>query len=285
MKPMLRLVLPLLAILTISLACSLTAGQSPTPTLAAPAVETAPQTAASQAAPQEQATQPPSNANTQPPQPTVAPATAASAGDDPFQPDPLDRVLDLRSVTFTLTTQRPDGATRMIAGQIDSAGALHIVINEPAYDISGMPAGFEAAPETPVVEFYVLDGKVYMPDAGDESWKTAPVDTDFMTSFSRELHGMESPALWLNLLPDGSVSLAGSEDSGGFQANHYIVSGQVSGQTITGSFWKDPQTNTLLAAELHVPAALLSAPDDPQSGELIITLKVEKAIVASISLP
>ena len=215
----------------------------------------------------------------------VVPTSKPPSEEDPFSPDPLDRILDLRSVAFTLTTQRPDGSIRTITGQIDEYGSLHITINEPAYDISGMPAGLERPAENPVVEFYVLNDHVYIPDAVEENWKTVSIDSNCRTSFSRELHGMESPALWLDLLPAGSVTPASSEDSGGFHAQCYAVSGQISDQTVTGKFCKDPQTNTLLAAELHVPAALLSTPDDPQSGEMVITLKVEKMEVPPITLP
>jgi hypothetical protein len=40
-----------------------------------------------------------------------------------------------------------------------------------------------------------------------------------------------------------------------------------------------------MQAELHIPAALISTPDQPQSGELTITLKTEKADVPPVTLP
>ena len=59
----------------------------------------------------------------------------------------------------------------------------------------------------------------------------------------------------------------------------------MSGQAITGSLWVDPEAFTLIQAELHVPAALMAAPDETASGELKITMAVEKADVAAVQLP
>jgi hypothetical protein len=72
---------------------------------------------------------------------------------------------------------------------------------------------------------------------------------------------------------------------GGFTADKYTVSGVVSEQTISGALWYDPASHALVKAELHVPAALNSNPEAPESGEFVITLNAEKAEIAPITLP
>ena len=217
---------------------------------------------------------------------SAQPAVEAVPGDDPSpSSDPLDHLLGLRSIRFHLTTQQVDGALRSMEGAIDAAGNMHLKFVEPPDDLAGMPAGFQAAPEAPQTELFVLGGRAYQPDEQNPDWKTTPIDENFASSLSQQLHGMESPALWLNLLPVGSIIPAGSETVGGFAANRYTVQGQVSGAMISGSIWKDPQSNALVRAELHIPAALLSPADAPQAGELRITLTAEKAAVDPIALP
>jgi hypothetical protein len=212
-------------------------------------------------------------------------ANVESNPDDEFflLPDPLDEMLNLRSIQFELVTKEVDGATRTIEGEIDQAGNMHLKFTDPAFDTTGMPADFKVANTAPETELYVLDGKAYQPNDQDPAWKTTPVDEDFKANFSLELHGMESLASWLNLLPKGSVTADGSEEVGGFQTARFKVDGEISGERVFGTIWKDSQTSALIQAEIHVPAALLSTPDAPLSGEMLITLNVQKAEIQAIA--
>lgn len=222
---------------------------------------------------------------------SVAKATQSMPGstqddDEAFQqPDPLDRLLDLRSIEFNLTTQRPDGTSRTIEGEIDSSGNMHLRFSDPPYDVEGMPEGFKADSKAPVTEVYVLQGKAYVPDADAPDWKTTPLDENFLASFAQELHGMESLALWLDILPAGSLTPVGTEEVGGFQTNRYGVDGKISEKRIFGSLWKEAEHNALVQAEIHIPASLFSTADEPSSGEMLITLKAQRAKVEEISLP
>jgi hypothetical protein len=274
-------VIPLL-ILLMSVSCSLPlifAQDPPTATVAA----AGPVSATANNTPQVkiEATTPAKS----PAQATLTRPAEASTADLALQPDPLDFLLNLRSIKFNLSTQRPDGTTRSIEGEIDSSGNLHLKITDPAYDTSGMPKDFTAGKGAPQTELFVLGGKAYLPDALEPAWKTTPIDEQFGVNFSKELHGMDGPALWLNLLPVGSVTADGSEQVGGFAAKRYKVAGTVSGSKIIGTIWKDPQSNALVQAELHIPAALLNSPQEPGAGEMVITLNAQKADVKAITLP
>ncbi len=131
----------------------------------------------------------------------------------------------------------------------------------------------------------MIGDKAYSPNDQDPTWRTTPFDDAYPASLSLELHRWESPAFWLNVLPAGSIQPAGSESVGGFTADKYTVHGTVNGQTITGTLWEEPQADALVQAELHIPAALLSAPSQPQAGEMLITLKAHKADIAPAVLP
>ena len=199
--------------------------------------------------------------------------------------DPLDNLLTLRSVQFILDSQYPDGSRRTIRCEIDNAGNMHILTDEPAMDDSGMPKDRPPQGISPQVEIFVLDGKAYTPDDLNPNWKTVPVDDNFIPNFTIELHGMDGPALWLNLLPADSIFKEDIESVGGFDAQRYRVQGKIGGEEVSGVFWKTPQTNTLVQVELHIPAALTNLPDEPSSGKLVITLKTQKVAIADITLP
>jgi hypothetical protein len=87
------------------------------------------------------------------------------------------------------------------------------------------------------------------------------------------------------MLPEGSIQPAGQDLVGGFAVDKYIVNGKVDNQTISGTLWEEPQSDALIQAELHIPGALLSDPDQPQSGELKIVLHTQKADVPAVTLP
>lgn len=221
------------------------------------------------------------------PESTATSAADPDAGADPLtdENDPLDNLLALRSVQFVMESQYPDGSRRTIQCEIDDVGNMHILTDEPAMDASGMPAERPPQNVSPQVEIFVLDGMAYTPDDLNPEWKTSPADDQFIANFAIELHGMDGPALWLNLLPAGSVVKEESENVGGFDAQRYRVKGEINGAEVTGALWKDPQTNALVQVELHIPAALLSLPAEPSTGELFISLKAQKADIAAIILP
>lgn len=222
-----------------------------------------------------------------PESPLPSEPTRPSANMDPLAvtPDPLDNLLALRSVQFTLESKYPDGSLRIINCEIDNAGNMHILTTEPAMDVTGMPEESQPPGASPQVEIFVLDGKAYTPDDLNPEWKTTPADEDFISNFSIEIHGMDGPALWLNLLPAGSVFKEVNETVGEFNAQRYRVEGVINGEKVTGSFWKDLQTNALVQAEIHIPAVLLTLPDELSTGELLITLRAQRAEIAEITLP
>ncbi len=219
-------------------------------------------------------------------QPQASPGTQTAAPQDvSSQPDPLDHLLGLRSIKFNLTITRPDKTNRSLDVAIDSAGNMHLTFGYNGIDLTGMPKDF-TAPATPVSsEVFVVDGKAYQPDDQDPAWMTTPFDENYLQTLSQELHGMESPALWLSLLPAGSLQPSGKETVGGFEADKYNVNGMVDAQKISGSIWEEPQSDALVQAELTIPAALFSALDQPQAGEMTITLKAQKADVPPVTLP
>ena len=213
------------------------------------------------------------------------PTQAVTSQDEILQPDPLDHLLEMRSIQFNLTVTRLDGTIRSLDAEIDSAGNMHLIFGYQGFDLTGMPKDFDPKALPASAEIFVIGSKAYLPDAQDPKWQTTPFDENYPASLSLELHGLESPALWLNILPPGSIQPAGQETVGGFAADKYSVDGKVDGQMISGTLWEEPQADALVQAELHIPAALLSPPDQPVSGEMLITLKAQKKDVASVVLP
>ena len=213
------------------------------------------------------------------------PTQTSAAQDEMLQPDPLDHLLGMRSVQFNLTVTRLDGAIRSLDAEIDAAGNMHLIFGYQGFDLTGMPKDYDAKALPPSAEIFVIGGKAYLNDDQDPNWKTTPFDETYPATLSLELHGLEGPSLWLNLLPPGSIQPAGNESVGGFAADKYTVDGSVDGQKISGTLWEEPQSDALVQAELHIPAALLSPPNQPKTGEMLITLKAQKKDVAPVALP
>ena len=266
-----------LTILFCAIACALPFNLSPA-NQNTPAAETAgPPTAT---APTQQP-QPVSGApSTTTPSTTRVPSTTALN-----KTDPLDRLLDLHPLQFTLTTARPDGTSRSINAQVDGAGNMHVTMQYKGYVLKSLPKGFDPTLMPGSSEVYVIGGKAYRPSKQELDWMTKPGNDDFKQSLALWLHGSDGPALWLEILPPGSIQKAGNESVGGFEAVKYLVKGMVENQNISGTLWEEIETDALVQAELHVPGALLSTPNHPQSGELKITLTAQKADIAPISLP
>ncbi|HMD89314.1 MAG TPA: hypothetical protein VKF38_09145 [Anaerolineaceae bacterium] len=260
-----QILLVVLSVAILSLACTLT--QIGAPANSTKAVTTLqPSSSASPAAAQ------------------MTPAVTSNPEDITRQ-DPLDHLLALHSVQIDLSTARPDNSSLSIHIDIDSSGNMHIKSNESAPDTKFIPQGFDPKAIITNSEIWVVAGKSYVPNDQDPNWVSNPVDNNSLQTLSMELHGMDSPALWLNMLPDGSIQPAGTETVGGFAADKYTVNGKVDNQTISGSLWEEPQSDALLQAELHIPGALLSDPSQPQTGELKIELKAQKANVQPLTLP
>ena len=216
---------------------------------------------------------------------TTTPSTRIPSTTALNKTDPLDRLLDLHPVQFTLTTSRPDGTSRSINAQVDAAGNMHVTMEYKGYALKSLPKGFNPNMMPGSSEVYVLGGKAYRPSKQELDWMIKPVNEDFKQSLTLWLHGSDGPALWLEILPPGSIQKAGNETVGGFKAVKYLVKGMVENQNISGTLWEEPETDALVQAELHVPGALLSTPDHPQSGELKINLTAQKADIAPIKLP
>ncbi|NJD60757.1 MAG: hypothetical protein FIA98_15295, partial [Anaerolineae bacterium] len=45
-------------------------------------------------------------------------------------PDPLNRLLDLRGISFSQSGARPDGSTQSIRGEIDATGNMHLTYTQ-----------------------------------------------------------------------------------------------------------------------------------------------------------
>ena len=210
--------------------------------------------------------------------------TGEVSRDIPAGPDPLDRLLELRSIQFNLTALQPDGASRSVQGEIDSAGNMHLKLHSPVPVLSDLPENFNMDLKLPEEsELYVVDGKAYQPDDQNPTWMLEPVANDYVKNLSGLLHGPDGPGLWLDLLPAGSLKPAGQATVGGFAADKYMVNVRVHDQIITGSLWYE--SHALVRVELHIPAALF-APDMPApQGELKVTLDVQKTAVSPVMLP
>ena len=204
---------------------------------------------------------------------------------NPASPDPLDHLLALHSVQIDLSINRPDGSSSSMHIDTDQIGNMHILSNESAPDAKDLPKGFDPKAIKSDSELWVVAGKSYLPNNEDANWMNTPLDSSYLKTLSQELQGMDGPALWLNMLPDGSIQPAGKETVGGFAADKYTVNGKVDNQIISGTLWEEPQSDALVQAELHVPGALLSSPDQPQAGEMKIVLKAQKADVPAVNLP
>jgi hypothetical protein len=234
----------------------------------------------------ESAALPTNNPPAEQPQPVSGtPSTSSPSPTALNKTDPLDRLLDLHPVEFTLTTYRPDGTSRSINAQVDAVGNMHVTREYKGYALKSLPQGFDPNLMPGSSEVYVIGGKAYRPSEQEPDWMIKPVNADFMQSLTLWLHGSDGLALWLEILPAGSIQKAGNETVGGFEAVKYLVKGMVENQNISGTLWEETETDALVQAELHVPGALLSTPDHPQSGELKITLTAQKVDIAPIKLP
>jgi hypothetical protein len=59
----------------------------------------------------------------------------------------------------------------------------------------------------------------------------------------------------------------------------------VAGQTIRGTIWYEPTADALIQVELTVAAALYGNDNQPQQGDLKITLKTQQAKGMTVTLP
>jgi hypothetical protein len=211
-------------------------------------------------------------------------STSEAPQDVPAGLDPLDRLLEMRSIQFNLTALQPDGTSRSVQAEIDSTGNMHLKLHSPVRVPSELPENFNPNLKLPEEsELYVVDGKVYQPSNQSPAWMTEPVAEDYGKELSGLLHGPNGPGIWLDILPAGSLKPAGQETVGGFQADKYIVNGIVHNQIISGSLWYE--SHTLVQVELHIPAALFAADPSTASGELKITLDAQKKDMPPVILP
>jgi hypothetical protein len=228
----------------------------------------------------------PGTAGNNPTVQTVQTGQPSSSSDIPTrEPDPLDRLLTMRSIQIDLICLYPDGRSRSISAGIDSDGNMHVMEGYPAQDPKNLPDGVDPKSFTNGEEFFVLKGKAYQPDLQHPDWMTTPVDDNFNQTLDEEMHGSGGPAEWLDLLPQGSIHAAGQDNVGGFAADKYLVNGKVGDQTISGTIWFEPKVDALIQAELSVPAVLFNPTDKPQPGEVKITLHTQKADITPVSLP
>lgn len=268
-----------LLILMVVLACSFLAGPAQKTSPAPPSPQ---KTAVKTPAAPEQPTTTRQSASATP---AVAQQTPTSVVEPTLGPDPLDHLLSMRSITIQLAAQRPDGSSSLTHIEIDSAGNLHVKFSLPAMPMEELPQATVAAIPVNSGEIFVVDGKVYQVIGTDKYWMSTPVDEDYLSTLSTNLHGPDGPGLWLDMLPDGSLTSAGKETVGGFDTNKYTVNGTVDGQAITGSLWFEPQANALVKAELIVPEEIYHSTEKSLQAQLKISLDAQKADVPFIKLP
>jgi hypothetical protein len=213
----------------------------------------------------------------------AAPGADATIADS--RPDPLDRLLAMRSIKINLVAQHPDGTSSTIDADIDTAGNMILRYSAPSKPSITFPKGVDPNTLPANYTMYVLGGKAYLRDDKNPDWTNAPVDEDYLPKLADQFHGPDCPALWLDMLPLGSIQAAGHESRGGFTTDRYTVKGAVAGQQIIGTIWFEPQADALTGAELHIPAALLESSQSSQNGELKITLSTENAEAAPVTLP
>ena len=214
---------------------------------------------------------------TEQPPPANENATAA--------PDPLDHLMNLRSIVIHLASQRPDNSSTSTQVEIDSGGNMHVKYSLPVLDSKLFPSWFDTTHIPTSNELFVVDGKAYQSDNKNPAWMITPIDDDYVQTLSEELHGPDGIAEWLDILPNGSLIAGGQESVGGFETDKYTVNGAVDGGAITGSLLYEPQANALVKAELNVPAAVFDVVDKSLTGELKVNLDAQKANVPLVTLP
>lgn len=200
-------------------------------------------------------------------------------------PDPLDNLIQLRSISITLTGLQPDGSKQSILVEIDAEGSMHVIYSMPPVTGGELPEGADLTGLPANYEVYVIGGSAYAPSDSDPSWTANPFAVDYSSTLSDQVHELDGFTTWLDLLPKGSLKDSGIESIGGFSTNKYSVDGRINGQQVTGMLWYDSQTHSLVQAELHVPAVLDSNPDKPENGEIVITLSARQVEIAPIVLP
>jgi outer membrane protein assembly factor BamB len=220
--------------------------------------------------------------------PQITPLPQGSGGETPqtipARLDPLERLLEMRSIQFNLTALQPNGTERSVQGEIDSTGNMHLKFHSSVALPPGLPEKFNSTLKFPEEsELYVVDGKAYQLDDQNPAWTTTPLARDYGMVLSNLLHGPNGPGLWLDILPAGSLQSAGRETVGGFAADKYTVNRSVHGQKISGSLWYE--SHALVQVDLHIPAALLDPTKTAAQGELKITLEAQKASVPPVILP
>lgn len=224
-------------------------------------------------------------AATDQPQEATNTAAASEASTPVTVPDPLNNLLELRSVKITLTGLRPDGTSRSIQVEIDALGNMHLQYTSPGINPADLPEGTDLSGISFGHEIIVIDGKAYSPSESNPAWVTNPVDLNYVPVLKGQMHGFEGFTTWLDILPTGSLQPAGNETLAGFSTDKYTVLGMVDGQQVTGVLGYDSQTHSLVMAELHIPAILNSDPANPESGEYLITLVAEKVEIPPVTLP
>jgi hypothetical protein len=205
-------------------------------------------------------------------------------------PDPLDHLLAMNSIKISLKTSDSDGTTRQVDAEIDQAGNIHVKydlpVTMPTPAITPLPKEFEPVTQPDTHEVFSINGKVYQSNDQKPDWQKTAQPADYRQALSQELHGMDGPALYLDLLPEGSIQDTGKDNVGGFAAEKYSVNGKVAGQPISGTIWIEPQADALVQADLTVPAPLFnSTSGQSNSGTIRIFLTAQKADVPPITLP
>ena len=130
------------------------------------------------------------------------------------EPDPLDHLMNLRSVVIHLASQRPDGSNSSTQVEIDSAGNMHVKYSLPTLDHKLFPSWYDTTHIPTSNELFVVDGKAYQHDDSNPAWMITPIDEDYVQTLSEVLHGPDGVAEWLDILPNGSLASAGQEFAG-----------------------------------------------------------------------
>jgi hypothetical protein len=190
----------------------------------------------------------------------------------------ITNTLALVSVKMSLETIYADGKAVQQAVEVDQQGNYSL-----AKTYTGLPQGYPEELGVPPAKtlLVVVDGTAYGPD---NDGKLAKAEAGLVTLLENLLRGASGPGMWLSVLPQGSLTIAGQESKGGFETTKYSLQGDIEGNVITGEIWVELQTKALVAAELVVPGALLGSPEQPAPGNLEIHFLVEAAQVAPVTV-
>ncbi|NJD59248.1 MAG: hypothetical protein FIA98_07600, partial [Anaerolineae bacterium] len=259
-----RNLLPMFILLVFALACSKTTPAPGTQSLQTPSPLATSEQSSSLETPQV------SNATS-----TLASDASTATGNQPTIDSLVEGTLAFRNVKISLSTTQPDGSSTSLAAEIDANGDQHLLNTYPENPGLVFSEGMQSPPFN--LELYVVGGVAYKPDE-DGIFQVAETQ-EMSFTLKNAILSPDGPAFWLKVFPAGSLTSQGSELFGGFQAQKYAIQGTLYGQSVCGEIWVESSQQSLLGAEIDLPASLYG----PQpEGSVHIHLQVEHSDISPI---